>query len=114
MEFALILLHFGKHFLSTLFIYSSSSFVSLFLFSFFFSSVINIGKKGILHIDVMVLADLIELEFDTPAALPNLGFYKVVLHFAQIFFAFLTFCTVVHVISIEGHYTVSINYSNII
>jgi hypothetical protein len=55
----------------------------------------------------MGLADLIELDIDTPTGLPNLAFYKVVLHLAQIFFAFITFCIVVPIISIQRSYNVS-------
>lgn len=56
----------------------------------------------------MGLVDLIELDIDTPANLPNIGIYKFGLHLIQILFAFLTFCILIPIISIERHYNVSI------
>lgn len=56
----------------------------------------------------MGFTDRIELDIDTPANLPNIGIYKLGLHVIQILFAFLTFCIILPVISIEGHYSVSV------
>lgn len=56
----------------------------------------------------MGIADLIELDIDTPNSLPSLGIYKVGLHLAQTLFSFLTMCIIASVISIERYYTVSI------
>jgi hypothetical protein len=57
----------------------------------------------------MGLVDLVALDIDTPESLPDLGIYRLGLHIIQIFFAFLTFCIVIPVISIQGHYNVSQN-----
>ncbi|KAI8068952.1 hypothetical protein BDF21DRAFT_496087 [Thamnidium elegans] len=52
----------------------------------------------------MGLVDLVALDIDTPESIPDLGIYRLGLHSIQILFAFLTFCIIIPVISIQGHY----------
>ncbi|GAA5799274.1 hypothetical protein HPULCUR_004684 [Helicostylum pulchrum] len=52
----------------------------------------------------MGLVDLVALDIDTPESIPDLGIYRLGLHVIQICFAFLTFCIIIPVISIQGHY----------
>lgn len=55
----------------------------------------------------MGFIELIELDVDTPESLPTLGLYRFGLYCTQIAFAFLTFCIVIPVITIQGKYDVS-------
>ncbi|KAL9549927.1 hypothetical protein MBANPS3_004985 [Mucor bainieri] len=45
-----------------------------------------------------------KLDFDTPASLPKLGVYKVVLHVLQMLLAFITLCITASVIAAENAY----------
>ncbi|KAI8382910.1 hypothetical protein BD560DRAFT_486989 [Blakeslea trispora] len=66
----------------------------------------------------MALADKIELDFDTPRGLPDLGVYKVALHFFQVGFEFLCMCLAASAISTErafyGSSQAALNYTLIV